>query len=374
MRTISFAAVMVLAALGVSPAPAQAAPAGGADAGEAIASIDFVDGPFSLTRDGEKVAASGIGDDVYDGDLIATGAGATATLKLGSASGMSGTVTLQPNTSMYFGVDVLKGERQGQVELIAGQIGLKLKKLAGNPVFTVSVESEVCAVRGTEFDVLSSAEGSILVACSEGEVACDVEGQTSSAVPGQAVEKREGEKLARRAFAPADYASFKKTWAEGETAAFARNAPRAAKLIAARYLALAEKLAANHDKIAASGALKSWLQEEKGVRPRAGGRTALPDAELRARVAELGPLLADSRVILASMERLAARTAALEEIVGSDPAVTSQLVRPGVTVGDFFKRFEAAKDSDQKRIVVLRKAIRLQKRAMREMEIRKLGR
>ncbi len=333
---------------------------------ESIATIAFVDGPASLTRGGEALPHPGIGDEVYDGDLIATGKGGTLTLALGKATGMSGSIKLSPDTSFYLSVDTVKGERRSQAELIGGQLGLKLKKLGGSPGFGVVTESAVCAVRGTEFEVLSSIGGSTLVACTEGEVSCASEGSQESATPGQAVEKVEGAKLARRAVALADYESFKAKWLSGEAAAFKRNAPKAARRIAARYLELSERLAANREKIAADGALKAWVEEEKG-----GSRAAISGKELDRRLAEAGPLLEESRSILATMERIAARVTALEEVVGGDRAVMASTVRPGVTVKDFFARFEIAKDKDRERIVALRKALKLYRRATAEREAKR---
>lgn len=348
------AIVMALAAL---------AAAGGE---EAIATIDYAEGPVSVTRDGAALPNPGIGDEIHDGDLVATGAGATLSLKLEKATGMSGSVKVSPNTSFYFSVDSVKGEKQSLAELIAGQVGLKVKKIGGAPGFSVSAGSAVCAVRGTEFDVVSSPGGSLLVGCSEGEVECSSEGASASAVPGQAVEKLEDAKLARRAVALADYENFKARWIAGEAEAFKKNAPRAARRIALRYFDLAERLVANHERIAASGALKAWLQEE-----RSGSPPAMSDEELDRRLAELGPLLADSRAILASMERVATRVAALEDVVGNDPAIMAQQVRAGVTIADFFKRFEVAKEKDKQRILALRKALKLWKRAIMERERRK---
>ncbi len=339
-----------------------------ARAEDPLATIDFCEGQLSLARDGATLAAPGIGDEVYDGDLISTGPGSQATLKLAKATGMSGSIKLAPRTSLYFNLDAIKGERQSEVELIAGQIGVKIKKLGGSPGFTVATESATCAVRGTEFDVIASPGGSILVGCSEGEVSCVSEGVSTSALPGQAVEKRVGAKIARRAVASADFAGFKEKWLADETADFARDAPKAARLIAARYLELSDRLRANHARIAADGALKAWAQEEKS-----GAGARISDAELERRLTEVGPLLAESRRVLGAMERIAARVDALGELVGGDSAVQGQRVRPGVTVADFFKRFEAAKDADLKRIAVLRRAERQVKRARMEREAGKRG-
>ena len=303
-----------------------------AGAEDAIATIEYSEGPISMKRDGVALSSPGIGDAILDGDLLAAGNAATMSLRLGKATGMNGSIKVSPNTSFYFRVDMLKGERQGMVELISGQIGLKVKKVAGAPSFNVSAESAVCAVRGTDFEVIGSPGGSILVACTEGEVLCSSEGVSTSAVPGQAVEKLEGSRLARRAVALADYEKFKEKWIVGEALAFKRNAPKAARRIAARYLELSERLVAIHERVAA--------HDEA-----------------------MGPLLEESRSVLATMERIAVRVTALRDIVGQDSSVMAQQLRPGVTLEDFFRRFEVAKEKDMQRIIAVRKAIKRWKNA-----------
>jgi hypothetical protein len=239
-----------------------------------------------------------------------------------------------------------------------------MKKLAGSPTFDVDAENATCAVRGTEFDVIASPGGSILVACAEGEVECASEGVSTSAVPGQAVEKREGVRIARRTVAAADYENFKRKWIEGEAAAFKRDAPKAARRIAANYLDLAQRLAANQERISASGAVKAWVEEER----KGGAGVAISKAELDRRLAEAEPLLKESRLILGPMERVAARVTAIKEAIDDDPTVLSQEIRPGRTVGDFFSRFEAARDRDLQRIAALRRTVRLVERARSERE------
>jgi hypothetical protein len=326
-----------------------------AGAEDAIASIDFLEGTVSITRDGSVIKGASIGDPLMDEDLIATGPGGSLTIALSKeATGMGGSIRVSQRSSFYLRVDSIKGERQTQAELIAGQIGLKVKRIAGSPGLSVTTETAVLGVRGTEFEVSVSPAGSVLVACSEGEVSCSDESGAASALPGRAVEAGEGVKLRSLAVAPADYASFRDAWLAGEAEKFRKNAPKAAKLIAARYLELAERLAALHKAISESGALRLWLGDiGKGPQARRS------DAELDAQLSELGPRLAEARKILGTMERILARVDALEEIAGKDPSIGSQAIRNGFTVADFFAKFEAEKGRDAQRVAFLRHAAKL---------------
>ena len=56
--------------------------------------------------------------------------------------------------------------------MVAGQISSKLAKISGSPSLQVQTDSVVMGVRGTEFSIASSVNGSILVVCTEGAVAC----------------------------------------------------------------------------------------------------------------------------------------------------------------------------------------------------------
>ncbi len=324
---------------------------------EAIAGIEFIDGTVTITRAGAPLKAVSIGDDLQDEDYISTGANGRVTLALSaSLTGMSGTIKVAPRSSFYLRVDELKGERQTEAELIAGQISLKVKKASGSPSLSVSTGNTVMGVRGTEFEVTTSPEGSVLVDCSEGEVSCSDESGQSSALPGQAVEKREGVKLRRLAVSLADSASFRQKWIDGEEESFRKNAPKAAKAIAARYLELAERLVSLHAELSSSGVLKQWSED---ARKGSVARTAPQDLDRQ--LAATGSRLLEAKKILGTMERIGARVEALELALADQSAVLAQELRKGFTVADFFKRFEAEKERNIQRVAWLRFAGKLYK-------------
>lgn len=330
-----------------------------------VATISFESGPVSIRRDGEAVAAHDIGDPIYDDDFISTGSGASLVFDLLPRTGMRGSVSLQQKTSLYFRLDTVKGERQSQAELIAGQVAVKVKRLSGSPGFSVATESTVCGVRGTEFEVTSAPGGDLLVACSEGEVACSSEGSSESALPGQVVEKREGQRLGRKAVAASAYADFKRKWVSDEEEAFRRNAPKAARQILLRYLELQRRLGQSAEAIAKDRDIRALLeQKRKGQAP---GPAELADLERRG--ADIGKRLAEARSLLSAMERIEAQVSALGETLDrKDPKLMETELREGLSLGSFFDRFEEMRANDLRRSAELRTGVKLFRQRMNAIE------
>lgn len=321
-----------------------------------LATISYLEGSVSIAREGQNAAKVDIGDPIYDDDFISTGSGATLTFELLPQTGMRGSVTLAQKTSLYFQLDTVKGERQSRAELIVGQIGVKVKKLAGAPGFTVNTESTACGVRGTEFEVTAVPGGDVLVGCTEGEVACVSDNVTESSVPGQAVEKREGQRIGRRALAASAYAEFKREWIGDEEGAFKKNAPKAARNILARYLDLQKELGSAANALAKDRDLSGWAEERKN------GKLPTPAEldELGKRIADVGPRLSQARRLLGAMERMDARVAALGDALDrKDAKLMRTELRPGYTIDDFFAHFDDMRAKDLKRSAELRAGVKL---------------
>lgn len=106
------------------------------------------------------------GETVRMGDTIRTGAGSFAEL---SADGS--VIRIQPKTTVKLGQNLVQGKPQGSISLFIGSVSCrmqKLKKSGGG--YNVATPSSVCAVRGTEFDVAASADGSTVLQVTEGAV------------------------------------------------------------------------------------------------------------------------------------------------------------------------------------------------------------
>ena len=354
-------------AVGAAPAaspPASSQPAAAAASAfleeSPLATVEFLDGKVSVTRDGEPLKGVSIGDELFDEDLLSTGADGSLVLALAPATGMRGTIRVSPKSSFYLRSEPSGGAQKSQAELIAGQLSLKMKKLAGEPSFEVTSGSTVMGVRGTEFSVTSSPSGALLVSCVEGEVACVEDGDAASAVPGQAVERREGARLRRLAVAAGEAEGFRQRWADEEAAAFRRDAPRAAKAIAQKYLELQAAFSESQEQAAGSEVLRRWIAERKAGAK--GGRPDLAAMERDLReLRKLGPSLLEGRRLLGQLERANAAVAALEEALAGDEAVLKQEIRKGITVGDFFGKFAAERERLDRQVAWFRQAGKLLK-------------
>lgn len=332
-----------------------------------VATISYESGDVSIVRDGQAVPSCDIGDPVCDDDQISTGAGATLTLDLLPMTHMKGSLTLQGGTSIVFRLDSLKGERQNVSELIMGSVAVKVARISGSPGFSVVSGAVACGVRGTEFEVTTSSGGDVLVGCTEGEVSCDSEGATASAVPGQAVEKLEGVPLARKAIAAAVYADYRKKWIADEEAAFARNAPAAARRILQRYAALREELGKAKEEVAEDRDLAKWMDERlKSEEP--------TEVELRAdekNLKDIHSRLERALRIDVQMRRIDAMVVALMNAIDKNDAPLMGLtLRPGYTVGDFCAHFEETMAKDRKTALELRKAIKTYRKRANRLEDR----
>ncbi|MBL8967544.1 MAG: FecR domain-containing protein [Spirochaetaceae bacterium] len=397
---LALAAGLLVGAASAPPAASEVSP----DDEDPIATIEYLDGPVTITRDGRTIADPFIGDDVYDEDLFRTGSGGSVVIALGGATGMRGNITVAQKSAFYLRLAGSGDKTKSQAELVAGQLALKVKKIAGSPELEVLAADTVAGVRGTEFTVTSSAGGAVLVSCVEGEVACVVDGDSLSALPGQAVERREGARLRRMAVAAGEDENFRRRWADDEAAAFKRDAPKAARTIATRYLELSERLAGIHKELAASGVLRRWAEEREaalsrrpprnprgaapgtppgsaqgpapagppsggspakpgatpGAKPGGGAATRAPQrpdlATLGKEVREVAPLLRESAAILGKLERMNAAVDELEKALAGEEAILSEEVRKGLTVRDFFKRFETGRERLDRDIAWLRQA------------------
>jgi hypothetical protein len=82
--------------------------------------------------------------------------------------------------------------------MMSGSLSFKVQKLTGNEQLNVRTESAVMGVRGTDFRIQRAPEGSVLVVCVEGKVACADDRKIERfAMPGSVVEKRSGSTLSR---------------------------------------------------------------------------------------------------------------------------------------------------------------------------------
>jgi hypothetical protein len=190
--------------------------------------IEELFGSVQVTRRGEVLGTIDMGEPIENYDLIKTGSDGSVVISLTQGTGMTGTLVVKPNSAFTVKSDVVQGKPTTEGDVLVGSVGVKVKKISGDPALRVRTGNTVMGVRGTEFEVVVSVNDSLLVACTEGRVACSADDGTEvDAVPGEAVERKTGEALRRIPVAVSSVKDFRDRWIADEITAF-RASPVAA--------------------------------------------------------------------------------------------------------------------------------------------------
>ncbi len=324
-------AFSVIALLSASLAAVQAF----ASASPSVGIIQEIQGSVSLTRAGEVLRGVDIGDSIENFDLIKTGADGAVVIALDSASGMAGTLIVRPLSAFTVKTDALRGGPATEGDILSGSVGVKVKKLSGDPSLRVRTGNTVMGVRGTEFEVQVSVNDGLLVTCSEGAVRCSGDsGDELDSVPGYAVERRAGERLRRVPVAVSSLADFRSRWYAEEISAF-RGAPvQALDQYAASYLRMRDDFRAASAALSAEPAVAQWKAERRNL--------LVPSARdplvMRQKSAVAGRLMAVRRVLFL-FERIYYR---LDEISLYVPETQRRArLSNGRTVDEFLRMVKA---------------------------------
>ena len=131
------------------------------------AMITFISGEVLVAFSDDWQEAQ-IGDFLEEDDIIRVGEESYCELQFGDV----GALRIQDNTEVLLQDVFLNPEESNVgVKLVAGSLLAKVSKLTGNDKFAVKTESAVCGVRGTEFWVTITDDGSTKLAVKEGKVA-----------------------------------------------------------------------------------------------------------------------------------------------------------------------------------------------------------
>jgi hypothetical protein len=211
------------------------------EAAEVIGKIAYLDGAVEIER-GEttldaKVVKEGLALENFD--LVTTGADGEVEVLVSCPRVPAATIRVAPRTRLSLEIGMAGGKQQTTVGLMIGSVALKCAKLTGSQSMRVQTDTALMGVRGTNFTVTTVASGDILVACDEGEVACtDEDGNTTSAVPGEVVEKLFEERMRRLPVAVSSLEQFRRSWDTERISALKANAGRAIAAFAVRYTSL----------------------------------------------------------------------------------------------------------------------------------------
>ena len=358
------------AAKPAQPKPATPAPAQPLPPARALGEIVYAEGEVSIRR-GDKTLtgdAADIGGRVLAYDLLLTGAKSRAEVDLGSSASGGALVKVGERTAFYFDTQELDdGTRRSLIRLLSGSLALKVEKL-GSGQLTVASSGAVLGVRGTTFAVDASPDGSLLVSCAEGRVACrGADGTEFIARPGTAVEAvgspaaspGEGLALAPKPLPAERLSSYRASWLLDRDAALAAGGAPLAASLAAELSGARPALDAAYARLEAqAGALAAW---EKLA---AAGKTFRLTERIEERKAVAAALLGCLKA-LPSYERpfyrladLASRRDALlsgangapRELGGALPASSPAL--PGL-----FAAFKAEREASELRLARIRRAL-----------------
>ncbi len=359
-----------------APPPAQTAkpaaapssapqPAVAKQPGRALGEIVYTEGSVELRR-GERVLRgpdADIGARVLAYDLLITGPRSRAEIDLGAAGAGGALIKVSERSAFYFdSAELDDGARKSLIRLLAGSMALKVEKL-GSGELTIMTGNATLGVRGTTFSVDAAPDGSLLVSCAEGRVACrSPDGRELIARPGTAVEAlpaAPGEiaSLAPKPLPSDKLGSYRAAWLlDREAAIAASGAPLAAALDAELARARPALDAAYSRLEAQSAVLEAW------ERLYAQGRTIRLTEHIEERKA-LAAALFDCLKALPGYERpfyrlrdLAERRAALlaelppRELGGKLPQGA-----PSLTA--LFERFAVEREAVEARLGRMRRAL-----------------
>lgn len=303
-----------------------------------VAKITFVDGNVKIMRHAKLVSADLIeeGFELENYDTVTTGPKSQVEIKLNPNSGITGTLKLSPSTSFYLELSALKGEQVAGIELLAGSVAVKVGKMVGKSGLQVRTESTVMGVRGTQFHVLCSPGGDLLVTADEGRVECRNDNSSFFSEPGTVVEFLPTEKQFRPLPVPAaTLLSYENQWREKRLAALRSNAPRALKFFALRYQQKFSEVSRSFDRLQEDGQkiITLWKsQDQEG--------TLSPPEKLLAEKRALVGLLMHVRQQIVLLERFYQRVLEIRQYAaeGALPADT-ELTR-NYTAKDFFRQLD----------------------------------
>jgi len=297
-----------------------------------VGTIDYIEGEVTLTRAGKVIKDPNIDDQLLSGDLIKTAGDGMLIIAFVKSTGMNGTLTVTPRTSLYLKLETVKGQPKTTIDLIAGSLGSKVAKIVGSPTMSVQTSGALMGIRGTEYEVAVSVNDSVLVTCVEGHVVC-YDGTEEMPVPaGKVLEKRPGERLRYLPVAVSSVGQFRARWQADEIAAFRADASRALADYEKRYSKLAAQFQKEFAPFQNSPVLKKWPDED-----RAGTKVNPNDPSNLREKKEIAGLLIPLRKTLFMFERIYYRVDELINLVEGSSLEKNEL-RAGLTAGDFLRR------------------------------------
>jgi hypothetical protein len=237
--------------------------AGFAAAGDEVGEISYLVPDVALMR-GAKALKPDFGVIVENYDSITTNSKGLAEITLFPETGAAGTIRVRPNSTLHIEISTEQTGKRNSLELLSGSVFVSINKLPPQSRFEVRGQGSVMGVRGTQFEVTTSAAGDILVTCDEGRVSCeDDSGNILFAEPGIAVEHTAEGLLRDIPVRISDLETFRQNWNLEKISVFKSNANRAINEYAGRYINLKTQFdLAYRNLLAQKTILDKWYRED----------------------------------------------------------------------------------------------------------------
>ncbi len=315
--------------------------------------IEEIQGKVTITRSGTVISSPEIGDSIEDYDLIKTGSDGLLIIGLCKNTGMSGTLLIKPQSVFTVQMTILNSKPATEGNVLAGSIGVKVKKLSGEPVLRIRTGDVVMGVRGTEFVVSVSITDALLVTCSEGRVVCTTsEGMGLEIVPGEVVIKKSDEPMKKVPVAVSSLEDFQKQWYAEEISAFKANSIKVLDKYASMYIRYSKEFRTATDALLKDPVFLKWKKEDiKNIIP------SSQDVQVMKEKSSIVPKLMEIRRILFLFERIYYR---LEEVESYIPQTSmNSKLSNGQQVKDFMHQVAKERPDLEQRTAAYRYALRL---------------
>jgi hypothetical protein len=317
-----------------------------------IGEVVFLSGEVRVVRDNRDLDFVDIGDQIENFDQIITGRNGNIEIAIYPETGIHASISIAPDSAIYFDISSLRPEQQGAVELITGRIDLTVGRLSGNNGLDVRTHSAILGVRGTVFSVTSTLGGDVLLTAREGRVECRTEtNQILYAVPGEVVEKAGEERWRNLSVNPEMLDRFREDWFSERLAILDANASRAIVSYANRYLDLKEDFVQAYVRLMNNrDVIQKWMDEDRL------GTVGSTADRLREKRQIIGSLL-NVRMRLFQFERVYARLSRLVERYPDIPGDTQ--ITAGLNYRNFLRQFAQDAPVIEQRMREIRYVVKL---------------
>lgn len=189
--------------------------------------ILYMEGIVDITRNGEYLDWSDvdIGTILENYDMIETGSDGYIEIEVHTPVSPAVTLKVLEDTSFYYDTKKVQGNTKTSFQLLTGSMGMKVQKLYNDNELEININSSVMGVRGTEFMISSTVDGSTLVTTTEGRVSCkDDSGNETFSTPGVICETDEKKQYKEVEIPLEDVEAYRTKWLEARLDILKSNA------------------------------------------------------------------------------------------------------------------------------------------------------